>query len=140
MPYSIQWYIPNEIIFARYWGAVATAELETAMLEAKDLIETSPRHLVHTILDVGDITESAPLGESLQIVRKTGFHARAGWQISIREKSMLVKMGTAFARSILNVRTKNFDTFDEAAAFLRDVDDTLAWQNADPSVLKTTPG
>lgn len=140
MPNSSQWYIPNEVLFQRYWGVITLDDLEKGMLKSKEMIESSSRHLVHCILDVGDVTESLPLADSLKLVRKIGSHPRAGWQITIREKSLLVKMGSSFGRSLLNLRTRTFDSFDEAVAFLHDVDDTIAWENAEPAVIKVIMG
>lgn len=134
MAYAVNWYIENEIVYVHYAGATTADELRESLIKTKAMIEQSPRQLVHVLTDVGDVTE--PLGpmDSLRIIREEGSHARAGWQIILREKSVLMKMGIAFGTSILKSRTRTFDTLDEADAFLRQMDDSLSWDKVNTAL------
>ena len=108
MPYTVQWFIPDEVLYAHYSGVTTPDELRESMAEMQAMIESSPRNLVHTISDVGDIDESVPLVEAMKIIRETGSHPRSGWAISIRERSPLVKMGSALGASIFRLRFRAF--------------------------------
>ena len=138
MPYSVNWYIPDEILYIHYWGVMTNEELRESLLKMHSLMESSPRNLVHAINDVGDITQSVALKDSMKIVREVREHPRVGWSISIREKSVLVKMGSALGSSLLKMRYRAFDTLDEALAHLELKDAELHWNKADPSVVEPT--
>ncbi|MEZ4671878.1 MAG: hypothetical protein R3E39_28575 [Anaerolineae bacterium] len=135
MPYSINWYIENEVAFTRYWGVVTEEELRDSLLKLKELIDASPRHLVHNISDSGDISEAVPMKQALPIVRDIGGHERAGWSFTIREKSTIVKMASALGASLFKLRYRSFTTFDEAKAYLKEMDQTISWDRANPDVI-----
>jgi hypothetical protein len=134
MPYTVNWYIPDELIYVHYTGVTTAEELRDCLLKMRSFIESSPCELVHAISDVGDIVEAVPLKDSLKIVRDVGHHPRAGWTISIREKSVLLKMGSALGSSVFKLRFRAFDTLDEAVAYLRSVDESLSWDKVNQSV------
>ena len=136
MPYSMNWYIPDEILYIHYSGVTTIEEMRESLLEMKRLMDSSPRNLIHAISDVGDITQSVPLKDSIKIVREVGQHARAGWTIVIREKSIIIKMQSALATSIFKLRYRTFDTMDQALAHLKVSDAELNWDKADPSVVE----
>ena len=135
MPYSIDWYIEEEIIYTRYFGVVTADELRQSLLDGRSLIENSPRPHVHTLTDVGDVTQPVSPTESLRVIREVGSHERSGWNIILREQSILIKMGVAFGTSVLKSRNKAFDTLEEADAFLKEYDPTLNWERADRSIV-----
>ncbi len=134
MSYAVSWYIENEIVYVHYAGVTTADELRESLIKAKAMIEQSSRQLVHVLTDVGDVTE--PLGpmESLRIIREEGSHSRAGWQIILREKSVIMKMGIAFGTSILKSRTRTFNTLEESDEFLRQMDDSLSWDKVNISL------
>ncbi len=136
MPHETRWYIENEIIFVRYSGVMSKEELRGAMLELKDLIESSPRPLVHVINDSADVTVPVSIKDSVQLVREVGSHERIGWTLTVREKSLVLKMGTAFGTSIFKMRFRAFDTLEQALAHLRTVDSTIHWEQAKSEVVK----
>ncbi len=134
MPYSIDWYIESEIIYIHYSGATTVDELRESLIATKNMIDSSDRHLVHMIADVGDVTEATSIKDSLQVVREVGAHDRTGWQITLREKSIVVKMGAAFGTTLFKIRARTFDTMDETVAFLKTQDETLSWNKINTSL------
>ena len=134
MPYSLNWYIKNEILYARYWGVTTADELRECLLKIREMIDSSPRHLVHIISDVGDIEQSVRLSDSLRVVREVGAHPRSGWSISIREKSPLVKIGAAFGTGVFKLRFRAFTTLDQALEHLKLYDEDLSWDQVDNSI------
>src|SRR5262245_29744198 len=134
MPFSINWLIKDEVIFVKYYGVTTPEELRACLLKMGELIESSPRYLVHAINDVGDITKTVALKDSVRIVREVGHHPRYGWTVAIREKSMLVKMGSAIGASIFKLRFRAFSTLDQAITHLKASDRELSWHKMDISV------
>lgn len=134
MPYSIDWYIENEIIYMHYSGKTTADELRECLLTIKAMIESSPRHLVHIITDVGDVTEPIKPQESVEVVREVGNHDRAGWNIVLRENSIIMKMLIAFGTSLLKMRTRAFDTVPEMEEFLSQQDTEIHWDKANKSL------
>lgn len=110
--------------------------MRECLLKMYAMIESSSRPLVHMVSEVGDVTKSVPLKEMLQVIRELGSPAQAGWGITLHEKSILVKMGSAIGASVFNSRFRSFNTLEEAFAHLRLVDETLSWDKIDQSVLE----
>jgi hypothetical protein len=134
MPYSIAWLIPNEIIYIRFGETTSSEELYQCLMTVHTMMDSSPRPMIHVINDVGDVKVAMPYQESMKAVREAGPNARAGWTINIREKSLLVKMGTAFGSSLFKMRYRAFDSLDEAVSHLKQADETLHWENLDKSL------
>ncbi len=135
MPYSIDWYIENEIIYIAYSGVMTPDEMIESLTTAKDFVTSSPRALVHNICDVGAVTQALSPKEVMNVVRQIETHPRSGWSINLREKSMLVKMGVMLGTSIFKLRSRTFDTLAEARAFLSEMDPTLNWERANHSLV-----
>jgi hypothetical protein len=138
MPYSVDWYIQDEIIYSRYFGALTPDELRECLILTREFIESSPRESVHTINDVSDVTESVALLDSLPIIREVGSHARVGWSFTLGEKSPLVKMGAAMGASVFKIRYKAFDTLDQVIEHLKFFDQNISWEKADEAVIQGT--
>lgn len=136
MPYSINWYIENEIIYSNYSGIVTPDELRACLTAVKEMVESSPRPLVHIISDLGDIEQGVPLKESIHIVRDVGGHSRSGWMLSIREKSVLMKMGSAMGSSLFKLRYRAFSTLEEAEVHLKSMDQALSWDKVNKSLVE----
>ncbi|MEP6984694.1 MAG: hypothetical protein ABI970_03795 [Chloroflexota bacterium] len=127
MSYSASWYIKDEIIYTHYWGVTTPEDLRKCLLETKALMDSSPRSIIHVICDVGDVVVPVPFKDSMQIVREVGPHERAGWNLNIREKSTLVKMGAALGSSIFKLRFRAFSTLEQAIAHLKFFDSAISW-------------
>ncbi len=127
MPYTISWYIKNEIIYAHYSGAPTLAEMRQSLIDCNNLIDSSPRQQVHIFSDVGDVTQPVRPLDSLAIVREVGTRSRHGWTIILREKSFLIRMGVAFGTTVFKTRNRTYASIEEAIKFMKQVDPTLSW-------------
>ncbi len=135
MPYSADWYIEGELIYLYYWGESTPEELRESLLKIMEMTKQSSRQLVHVFTDVGDVTKPVPPKDSLDIIRDVGTDDQVGWNIVLREKSIMMKIGIAFGTSIFKTRTRTFDTIEEAEAFLAEKDPTINWDNVNKSVI-----
>ncbi len=134
MPFSVKWYIKDEIVFAHYSGITTAEELRESLIMTKKLIESSPREFVHVISDVGDVTESLSTKESMRVVREVESHPRAGWTFSVGVKSNMVKMGAGLGASIFKLRYRAFDTLEQATAHLKQFDQRISWDKVEATV------
>lgn len=135
MPYLIDWYIPDEVIYIHYTGETSPDELRESLIQLQSMIDSSSRQLVHVISDAGDVTKPLAPKDALSVVREVGTHDRSGWNIILREKSFLVKMGVAFGMSVFKTRNRTFDTLEEANAFLKQMDADLNWNKVNQSIV-----
>ncbi len=135
MPFSIDWYIKNQVIYGHFSGELDANQLMESLIQIRNLTDESSRPLVHIIHDVGDVTKAVSPTETLKVVREFGTHERTGWTLIVREKSFIVKMSVAFGTSVFKNRTRTFDTIADAEEFLKEIDSTINWENANTSVL-----
>ncbi len=136
MPYSIDWYIENEIIYLYYFGENTVNDLRESLSEVVDMCKKSPHPLVHILTDVSNLSEPVSLKESLEVIREVGTDQKMGWNVVLGEKSTLMKLGIAFGASIFKTRNRAVDTLEEAEAFLAEKDITLNWDKVNKSVIK----
>ena len=127
MAYSVDWYIKDEILYARFSGKVTAQDMREGLLKEKVMMDSSPRIQIHVITDVGDVVEPLAFKDAIGVVREVGDHPRVGWNLTIREKSLIVKMGAGLGASIFKLRFRSFDTLDQAIAHLKFVDEGLSW-------------
>lgn len=135
MPYFINWYIKNEIIYAHYSGINTPDELRESLLEMRAYIESSSHSSVHIITDVGDVIQPVSVKDTIKILRDIGTHRRMGWQITLREPSMLMRMAIRFGTVLFTIHSQTFDHIDEAVNFLKTQDDTINWDNINASFI-----
>lgn len=136
MPYQIDWYIKDEIIYTYFSGIVTHDDLRESSIKTFQMIESSPRALVHHIADSGDVVKSISLKDLVNVVREVGHHPRVGWSFSIRQKAGLPKMMAAIGTSIFKMRYRSFDTLEETLKFLKDFDQTISWDKSNESFVR----
>lgn len=134
MPYKIDWYIENEIIYHYIYGDMTGDELKQNLADLMQTVESSPRPLVHVIADQGDVSHGLSPKEMLAVLRSISLPDKLGWVILLRENSVLFKMSSAIATSLFKVRTRSFPDLEEAEAFLKAVDTTISWDNANQEI------
>ena len=135
MPYSVDWLIPGQVIYACYSGEFTEDELRMSLRTLIDMIDSSSSPYVHIIADTGDVTKPVPPQKVLKISREVGSHERTGWNLILRERSTLVKMGVAFGSTLIKSKIRSFDTFEDAEQFLRKIDETLSWDKVNRAIL-----
>ena len=127
MPHTMYWYIPDEIYYVHFTGTTTIEELREFLAEAEAFIDSSPRDLVHSILDVGDVVESPPVLDTIKLFSEVRAPKRAVWTITIREKSVLIKLASTLGSSLINTRFRAFATLDDAIKHLKSIDESLSW-------------
>ncbi|MCA9895875.1 MAG: hypothetical protein KC615_22980 [Anaerolineae bacterium] len=134
MPYSLDWFIPNQVIYCHYADAPTEEEIRLSIRTIIQMMDSSDSPYIHVITDTGDITKPLPPKKTLEISKEEGTHERTGWNLIIRERSALVKMGVAFGSILIKSQMRSFKTLEDAEAFLKSVDGLLNWDQVNSSV------
>lgn len=138
MPYLVDWFIPDQVIFACYLGKVTEDEMRESLRRIIGMMDRSSARYVHVIADIGNVTKPLSPQKTLKISREEGSHERTGWNLILRERSTLVKMGVAFGSTLIKSKIRSFVTLEEAEYFLRKIDETLNWDNVNRAVVACT--
>ena len=133
MPYTIRWYILGSVVLSAYSGTVTKEEIRESTYKLIELIESTDREIVHTITDISEVTEALPLTQIMSVIRETNFKPSKGWYITIGEKSPMIKFVSNLSRQLLRMRTRTFDTMEQAIAFLQEADSTIDWSQREAS-------
>jgi hypothetical protein len=123
MAYHVEWYHPNRVILARFWGDTSVEELKEMFesLIARMDVGDAP---VHTI---SDITEMRKFPLSIAAIKNAmprADHPNQGWNVVVGGPVLAHSFSQIISR-VLNVRYRSFQTRDEALEFLAMQDETL---------------
>ena len=135
MPYTMGWYIKNEVLFAQCGVSLSVEEAHNLLMDVNANTAQSNHPAVHAIFDLSKIEKPLGLLETAQALRGATAHPRVGWMVTVGEQDKLVKFSSTVARQLLRARQRSFLTIEEAIAFLKDIDSTIDWSQADDSVL-----
>jgi hypothetical protein len=135
MTVKTQWYVPDAVILVQFSGETTVDDMRQYIQDAYTLSDQSSRSLVHVIADSSNVTKGVNIKDVMKTLANVKPHPKAGWNITIGEKDKLIKFTTDVARQILRLRTRSFDTIEEALAFLEDIDSSIDWEKADQMLL-----
>ena len=140
MPMHNTWLIENEVAFTRIFGAISSSdEIRSPMFDIKEMLETSPRSLVHIIVDITGLEKTLPMAQSVQVTREVGVTSNLGWVLIVGARTPLIKFAVNATASLFQRRLRNFDTHEEALDFLNRMDTNLS-QNITSLKLETLNG
>lgn len=125
MPTETKWLIEGKVIFQRMWGDITIEDIEEMSKISKQLIESSDRHLVHTITDNSEVKSSPPSNKVRNASKEALQHPRFGWFVIYGQNDRLQRFFFQLATSIFNLRTRWFNTREESLNFLAKVDSQL---------------
>lgn len=135
MPVKTQWYVPDAVIYVQFWGETTVEDMQQYIHDAYQLSDLSSRSLVHVIADSSRVTKGINIKEVMKTISNVKPHPKAGWNITVGEKDKIIRFTTDVARQLLRLRTRSFNTIDEAVAFLKDIDHSIDWTTTDQKVL-----
>lgn len=139
MAVKTSWYVPDAVIFVQFSGETTVEDMQEYIKDAYILSDQSTRSLVHVIADSSLVTQNLNIKTVMKTLGSVKPHPKAGWNITVGETDKLIKFTTDVARQILRLRTRSFDTLEQATAFLKDIDPSIDWQQVDQTLLTTTP-
>ena len=135
MAVKTRWYIQGAVIYVKFWGETTVDDMRQFIQDAYELSDQSDRSLVHVIADSSRVTKGVNIKDVMKTLSNVKPHPKAGWNITIGEKDKLIRFTTDVARQLLRVRTRSFNTIDEAVTFLKDIDPSIDWDKANKMVL-----
>jgi len=135
MAVKTRWYIQDAVIYVKFWGETTVDDMRQFIQDAYELSDLSDRSLVHVIADSSRVTKGVNIKDVMKTLSNVKPHPKAGWNITIGEKDKLIRFTTDVARQLLRVRTRSFNTIDEAVTFLKDIDPSIDWDKANKMVL-----
>jgi len=135
MAVKTRWYIQDAVIYVKFWGETTVDDMRQFIQDAYELSDQSDRSLVHVIADSSRVTKGVNIKDVMKTLSNVKPHPKAGWNITIGEKDKLIRFTTDVARQLLRVRTRSFNTIDEAVTFLKDIDPSIDWDKANKMVL-----
>ncbi|MCA9908540.1 MAG: hypothetical protein KC519_07820 [Anaerolineae bacterium] len=130
MTVQIDWLVPNTVILIRHSGAMTEEEIVKNSDDTIAMINSSDAKIIHVIIDSTAVTTSPPLPAAVRVAKAAPKHEREGWIITVGGQNPVVKFVMSVSRSLLKVRTQNYETLMEAIAFLKTMDETLDWSQA----------
>ncbi len=140
MPYQVSWLIEKQIILASASGDCSitdVAEIDAQVVEF--LRQSREDNLTHLILHLQDVTKfPTNIGEIHQYGnsrREPNF----GWAIVVND-NRLIGFVANIVTQLTKLRFRNFQTMEEAIAFLRAQDTTIDWSALSQSIDKGVKG
>ncbi|MEZ4669902.1 MAG: hypothetical protein R3E39_18510 [Anaerolineae bacterium] len=134
MAYNVDWYVEDQVIYAKLVGNVTVQEFRTMMQSGTLMIDSVEIGESHFIFDFTRLEQLQNFGHMVQAMPKTA-PKQMGWLIVVGENSPLKRFwGEAFAR-VAPAKFKRYDTIEQALAFLQKQDPNIVWQYANPMLL-----
>jgi hypothetical protein len=132
MPSRIDWYIPGQVLYAYSWDEITLNQLIEHIATNQRLVLEGTHPLVHTISDVTHIKKYPPIYEAVKVFNQYSHSTppNTGWALTVGYKDPVVKFATTVIQKLFGVRLRSFDTLEEAVDFLKAVDGTLDWAQA----------
>ncbi len=133
MPYTINWYIPNQIIYSDFCGEVTLRELSKYNDEMTQILETAASR-IHVIVNTTQVTNVSVNPRDIVQTLSHLTHPQIGWGVVV-QTSRFVRFLASMVMQLRQVRVRYVGDLPSAADFLEQVDDTIHWEQVDSSLL-----
>lgn len=122
MAYEISWLIDERLILITFTGVLTREDLY-AVSEAAFTMAESGTAPVHSITDGTHLT-SVEIGiDDLRKIMENRSY-KSGWSVTVTPGRM-ERFLASIANQLFRMKSRHFATFEEAIAFLKDIDPTL---------------
>jgi hypothetical protein len=125
MPHIISWIVKDRVVLTDFHGVISADELKTFINTVLPLAKTGtpPVHHLSNSLKMERVEFSIATARNL--IAAAGMVKEFTWQVDINT-NRANHMVAYILSNLVNVRTRTFPTPEEAVAFLKDIDPTLA--------------
>lgn len=134
--YSIEWYVPDQILFVKHWGATQADEVREQMTLMNQQLELSPAESIHVIIDLSGVTKALKVKDFQKAFAHYKTHPKYRWTMMVGQKDPLVRFASTVATTLFRAPLRAFNTNSEAVEFLKSIDPMIDWSKANPSVLE----
>lgn len=122
MAYQTTWLLPGRVIHVQYFGRLTADELQAQSDTTKAMVNAGSAP-VHIIVDTLNMTRlDVSLGDMRAIIGQKADNI--GWTLIVRHNDFVQFFATVVMK-MAQARYAFMDSMDDAAAFLRDHDDSL---------------
>lgn len=133
MPYTIDWYVPNRIIFVNLWGNHTIEELRQLDHDVVIRVEEG-NPLVHVVTDSRKL-EQVPRSLHAVVDSLNGMrHPSMGWIINVGDHSPFIKFMMIAVSRIMRIQFRLLNTMPQAFEMLKTQDETIDWTQANLAV------
>lgn len=127
MPFHIEWYQQNRVIFEKFFGNVTLDDVRGLNAQSsKMFIAGTP--LIHVIVDLSEV-ESFPrsMAAIKEAIKSRTTPDRLGWVLIFGTKNPILKFFVSVIAQVAGdrVRFRLMDTFEQAENFLLEQDQTI---------------
>jgi hypothetical protein len=140
MAYEVTWLVAGRIILDKLSGNIQMDEIATTSELITNLVrEGSPKqvHLIVHILEVNKLPVGINVGKVNQYMKHTQ-EPNLGWTLVITT-SMFLRFLASVVTQVAGGRFRAFATYEEALAFLQELDSTLSLLPEPEKVDSQTP-
>ena len=123
MPYELTWLVEGRVVLGKFSGQLKEEDIPAFDELMLTHLNAGTGALVHHLADLRELDSMPGLAGLSKFTYVK--HPHMGWQISFGLRRPLVKMVANIMSQVFKVRTRDFDTLEEALAFLQSVDATL---------------
>jgi hypothetical protein len=123
MPYHIGWFIEGRIAYVHMEGVSTPEEAHSFDQEIKKFLDSAQAPLLHMIFDTGGVTHLPNIKTLSRFTWPR--HPANGWVASFPKSNQFINLITSIVAQVFKARYRQFDSFEEALAFLQHVDSTL---------------
>ena len=134
MPYELNWYVEERVIYGRIWGNI---NIDTVYSASDDVIKylDTGKPLVHLFLDDSQVTNFPTNFYAVRGAAQFLTHENLGWSVMVGETNFIRQFVLPMVTSVAKVRYRRYKTFDESLAFLQEQDQTVNWAEANKNVV-----
>ena len=134
--YSIEWYIADQVLFVKHWGATQADEVREQMAQMNHQLDLSSGESIHVIIDLSSVTKALKVKDFPRAFAHYKTHPKYRWTMMVGQKDPLVRFASTVATTLFRAPLRAFDTLPEATAFLKTIDPMIDWTQANASVLE----
>ena len=134
--YSIEWYVEDQVLFVKHWGATQADEVRLQMEMMNNQLDLSPAQSIHVIIDLSGVTKALSVKDFPKAFGSYKTHPKYRWTMMVGQKDPLVRFASTVATNLFRAPLRTFDTNSQAVEFLKSIDPAIDWSKADQSVLE----
>lgn len=127
MPYTVDWFVPNQVIYCRIFDNANIDEIVSANEEIITLLETQNNTHVHIITDVLDLKKTPITLSRLSEASRSVRHENAGWHIVVTNSRLFEFLSSTISQIWRNSHVKGAPSLKDAIAILSRNDPTIEW-------------
>ena len=136
MNFSIEWYVEDQVLFVKHWGATQADEVKIQMETMNHQLDLSAGQSIHVIIDLSDVTKALSVKDFPKAFAHYKTHPKYRWTMMVGQKDPLVRFASTVATNLFRAPLRTFPTNAQAVAFLKTIDPAIDWSKANQSVLE----